>query len=220
MNITNNIVAAYIDNLYKSGNADLKNLRELAVQNHVPIIQKDAENLLKVILNLKKPARVLEIGTAVGYSSCVFSECCGCHVTTIELDETVAETARSNIDKLGFADKIEVLVGDGRDVLEDLQNKDLRDSSNKYDIVFIDAAKSHYRKFWDLVQPLLNEEAMIICDNVLQKGMTASDEFDTRGRYKTSIRHMRNFIEYINNLDDYDTVVVPVGDGLSISIRK
>ena len=220
MNITNNIVAAYIDELYRSSNADLQNLRDESKQNHVPIIQKDAENLLKVIMNLKKPAKVLEIGTAVGYSSCVFSECCGCEVTSIELDENVAETARANIERLGFSDKIEVLVGDGRDVIKELQNGDLSSESDKYDILFIDAAKSHYRDFWDLSQPLLNDGAMIICDNVLQKGMTASDEFDTRGRYKTSIRHMRNFISYITDLDDYDTVVLPIADGISISIRK
>ncbi|MDO4176333.1 MAG: O-methyltransferase [Bacillota bacterium] len=220
MNITNNIVAAYIDTLYKSSNADLQNLRELSVQNHVPIIQKDAENLLKVIMNLKKPAKVLEIGTAVGYSSCVFSEACGCSVTSIELDEAVAEEARKNIERLGFADKIEVIVGDGRDMLRELQNGDFSSESDKYDILFIDAAKSHYRDFWDLSQPILKTDAMIICDNILQKGMTASDEFDTRGRYKTSIRHMREFINYITSLDDYDTVVLPLADGISISTRK
>ncbi|MCQ2545976.1 MAG: O-methyltransferase [Clostridia bacterium] len=220
MNITNNIVAAYIDSLYKSSNADLQNLREMSVQNHVPIIQKDAENLLKVIMKLKKPARVLEIGTAVGYSSCVFTECCGCQVTTIELDDATADIAESNIRNMGFSDRINVLRGDGREVLKELQKGDFSSESDKYDILFVDAAKSHYREFWDLSMPMLKEDCIIICDNVLQKGMTASDEFDTRGRYKTSIRHMRNFIDYITSLDNFDTVVSPTGDGLSISIRK
>lgn len=220
MNITNTTVAAYIDELYRCDNANLKNLREEAVQNHVPIILKDTENLLKVLLNLKKPARVLEIGTAVGYSSCIFTDCCGCNVTTIELDENTAEKARDNISRFGFSDKIEVLTGEGSEVLKSLQNKFSEGNERKYDIAFVDAAKSHYREFWDLIQPLLADDGIIICDNVLQKGMTASDEFDTRKRYKTSIRHMRNFINYITSLDDYDSTIVPVGDGLSISIRK
>ena len=212
MNITNEIISAYIDNLYVNENAKLEELREFAESRGVPIILKDTEKLLKVIMKLKEPARVLEIGTAVGYSSCVFADCCGCRVLTIESDEESAKAARTNIENLGFADLVEVVQGDARDVLAALDEKE------KYDILFIDAAKSHYREFWDLAMPLMKEECMVICDNVLMKGMTASDEYDERGRYKTSINRMRDFIEYINGLDYADTAVLPVGDGVSISL--
>ena len=107
---------------------------------------------------------------------------------------------------------MEVRCGDARDVLKAM------DPNRKFDIIFIDAAKSHYREFWDLALPLMAEHCMVICDNVLMKGMTASDEYDTKGRYKTSIKRMREFIEYINSLDYADTTVLPVGDGVSISI--
>ena len=87
-----------------------------------------------------------------------------------------------------------------------------------YDVVFIDAAKSHYREFWDMALPMCRQSALIICDNVLMKGMTASDIYDTNKRYKTSIRKMREFIKYINHLEYADTCVLPVGDGVSVSV--
>ena len=123
----------------------------------------------------------------------------------------MANIAETNIAELGFGDEIKVLRGDARQVLEGLQGE-------KFDVAFIDAAKSHYREFWYLIIPLMNRDGLIICDNILMKGMTASDEFDTRGRYKTSIRKMREFVQYINNLDYADTTVLPVGDGVSVSV--
>ena len=212
MNITNEIISAYIDNLYVNENSKLEELREFAESRRVPIILKDTEKLLKVIMKLKEPARVLEIGTAVGYSSCVFADCCGCRVVTIESDEENAKAARLNIENLGFSDLVEVVQGDAREVLASL------DKEEGFDILFIDAAKSHYREFWDLSMPLMKDECMVICDNVLMKGMTVSDEYDERGRYKTSINRMRDFIHYINGLDYADTALLPVGDGVSISL--
>ena len=212
MNITNEIISSYIDNLYVNENRRLEELRQFAEEHYVPIILKDTEKLLKVIMRLKEPARVLEIGTAVGYSSCVFADCCDCSVLTIESDEEAAKAARTNIDNLGFADQVKVLVGDAREVLIGL------DAAESFDILFIDAAKSHYREFWDLAMPLMKDDSMVICDNVLMRGMTASDEYDNKGKHRTSIHRMQEFIAYINGLDYADTVVLPVGDGVSISL--
>lgn len=217
-NITNEIILSYISGLYENDNKQLIELRDFAEKNKVPIILKDTEGLLIALMKLRKPARVLEIGTAVGYSACVFSDSCGCSVTTIESDPEVADIAESNIESLGFAEKIEVLRGDARDILAQLQNSVLSGEREPYEVVFIDAAKSHYREFWDLSRPLMTDESLIICDNVLMKGMTASDDYDTRGRYKTSIRKMREFLEYINSQEGIETCVLPVGDGVSISI--
>ena len=212
MNITNDIISAYIDNFYVNENKRLEELRRFAEEQHVPVILRDTERLLKVIMKLKEPAAVLEIGTAVGYSSCVFADCCDCQVLTIESDSETAKAAVANIESLGFGGRIEVRTGDGRDVLASLEPERI------FDILFIDAAKSHYREFWDLAMPHMADESMVICDNVLMKGMTASDEYDTRGRYRTSIRKMREFIDYISNLDYADTTLLPVGDGLAISM--
>lgn len=217
MNITNNIIASYIYGLYDNGNKQLLQLREFASQRGVPIILKDTEELLRALLKLKKPAHVLEIGAAVGYSACVFADCCDCEVTTIESDENMAKIAESNVKTLGFGERINVIRGDARDVLERLRDEHIADDGGMFDAVFIDAAKSHYKEFWDLCVPLVAEDGLIICDNVLMKGMTASDEFDTKKRYKTSIRNMREFLLYIKKLDYADTAVLPVGDGVSVS---
>ena len=216
MNITNNIITAYINTLYTSSNPKLEELRRFAEEKRVPIILKDTEGLLLSLLKIKKPERLLEIGAAVGYSACCFADGCGCDVTTIEADKDVYEAALNNVESLGFSDKVKVLHGDAREVLEDLSRDVSEDKL--YDVVFIDAAKSHYKAFWDLALPLCKENALIICDNVLMKGMTASDEYDPNKKYKTSIRKMRDFIKYITNLDYADTCVLPVGDGLSISV--
>ncbi len=216
MNITNNIITSYIETLYTSANPKLSELRDFAEEKKVPIILRDTESLLLNLLKIKGTKKLLEIGAAVGYSACCFADGCGCEVTTIEADEEVYKTALSNVENLGFSDKVKVLYGDAREVLEKLAADD---SENElYDVVFIDAAKSHYKAFWDLALPLCKDDAVIICDNVLMKGMTASDEYDINKKYKTSIRKMREFISYINNLDYADTCVLPVGDGVSISV--
>lgn len=217
MNITNNIITSYINTLYTCDNPKLKELRAFAEDKKVPIILKDTEGLLLSLLKIKKPARLLEIGAAVGYSACCFADGCGCKVTTIEADEEVYKSAVSNVKNLGFEDSVNVLCGDAREVLENLF-KEVKDENDLYDVVFIDAAKSHYKAFWDLALPLCKPDAMIICDNVLMKGMTASDEYDPNRKYKTSIRKMREFIKYITSLEYADTCILPVGDGVSISV--
>lgn len=212
MNITNEIISAYIDNLYVNENTDLAELREFAEAHHIPVIRRDTEKLLKVIMRLKQPARVLEIGTAVGYSSCVFADCCGCSVLTIEQHKERAKAAQVNIENLGFSGQVKVVCGEAGAVLRGMN------PAAPFDILFIDAAKSHYREFWDLAMPLMSRESIVICDNVLMEGMTASDAYIEKRRDRTSTRKMREFITYISSLDYADTTIVPVGDGLSVSM--
>lgn len=216
MNITNDIITGYINTLYSSDNPGLQELREFAENRKVPIILKDTEGLILSLLRIKKPKRLLEIGAAIGYSACCFADGCGCSVTTVEADEEAYEAACTNIESLGFSELVEVIHGDARNVLENMAS--VNDEQQLYDVVFIDAAKSHYKAFWDLALPLCSQDALIICDNVLMKGMTASDEYDPNRKYKTSIRKMREFIKYITNLDYAETCILPVGDGVSVSV--
>ena len=139
---------------------------------------------------------------------------------TIESNPETFEIAKNNIENMGFSDQVEVRSGDARDVLVQMAEEEAAndDPEGGFDVVFIDAAKSHYKAFWDLALPLCNDDAMIICDNVLMKGMTASDEYDPGKKYKTSIRKMREFIHYITDLPYADTCILPVGDGVSISV--
>ncbi len=215
MNITNTVVTEYINGFYKERTEALKNLRKEAEENHVPIILRDTEDLLESLVLLKKPTKILEIGAAVGYSSSFFASLDeNIKVTTIEADEQTYLTAKDNIKKLGYEDQITLLFGDAREVLENLA----KDNDKDYDLVFIDAAKSHYKAFWDLSMPIVKNDALIICDNILMKGMTASDEFDVKKKYKTSIRKMRDFLDYINSLEYAKTSTLSVGDGITISV--
>lgn len=213
MNITNEKVTAYINETYQPVTVPLEKLRQEAEEAHVPIILRDTETFLLNLMRIKQPRSVLEIGTAVGYSaSCMAAVCPQCRVTSIEADEETAQTAKDNIEKLGFSERIRVMTGPGQEVLDQL--------SGPYDLVFIDAAKSHYRTFWDKALPLCSAGAVIICDNVLMKAMTVSDEYDPKRKYKTSIRKMREFLLYISASEQADTSILPVGDGISFSVLK
>lgn len=214
MNITNEKVTQYIDGLYRPLTPELAQLRQTAEENRVPVILRDTERFLASMLKLVKPRRILEIGAAVGYSSSCFSEICGpdTEITTLEADAGMYEKASENIRALGYDSRITVLFGDARETLNTLEPV--------YDFVFIDAAKSHYKSFFDSALKLCRQGSVIVCDNILMKAMTASDEYDTKGKYKTSIRKMREFLEYITELDTVETSVFAAGDGIALCIVK
>lgn len=211
-NIINPQVVDYLVKYYRPLNETLEKFRAESEENNVPIILPDTETMICNLLRLKKPMRILEIGTAVGYSSCVFATVSDADVTTIEVKEEVAETARRNIEKLGFKDRITVLCGDGEAMIDSLDDE--------YDFIFIDAAKSHYKRFFDAAVAHAASDALIVCDNVLFKARTASDDYDPGKKYKTNIRKMREFIDYLMNLDYADTSLTAVGDGLTVTILK
>jgi len=213
MIITNERVADYLDSLYKPLTEELAELRRESENKLIPIILTDAETFLMNILRMKQPKRILEIGTAVGYSaSCMAEVLPECHITTIESSEKSAETARENIRRLGYEAQIDVLCGPGQDVLDELEGP--------YDLVFIDAAKSHYMTFWEKSLPICSKNAIIICDNILMKGKTVLDRMEVIRRYRTSHGKMRTFLEYIANTDEADTSFLPVGDGIAFSVLK
>ena len=140
-NIINPEVVEYITSLYRPVNEDFGRFRAEAEADRVPIILPDTESLILNLLRIMKPQRILEIGTAVGYSASCFAAVCDADITTVEVKEETAGIARANIDRFGFSERIEVLCGDGEEIVNNLDMQ--------YDFVFIDAAKSHYRRFWD-----------------------------------------------------------------------
>ena len=200
-NIINPEVVEYITSLYRPVNEDFGRFRAEAEADRVPIILPDTESLILNLLRIMKPQRILEIGTAVGYSASCFAAVCDADITTVEVKEETAGIARANIDRFGFSERIEVLCGDGEEIVNNLDMQ--------YDFVFIDAAKSHYRRFWDAALKHCSKGAVIV-----------SDKYDETGKYRTNIRRMREFVEYITNVDYADTALLPVGDGVAISILK
>ncbi len=216
MNITNEKVTSYLDSLYRPLTPKLANLRLRAESDGIPVILRDTERFLASMLALTRPTRILEIGAAVGYSSSCFAEICGpsAKIVTLEADEDMFRKAQENISLLGYAAQISVVFGDARQSLGTL------DLDEPFDFVFIDAAKSHYRAFFDGALSLCRSGSLIICDNVLMKAMTASDEYDTKKKYKTSIKRMRAFLAYITEAESVTTSIIPVGDGISVSVVK
>lgn len=240
MNFIDEKIKAYMNGLYKPVSEELGILREKAEENHVPIILKDTEGFLLSILKAGRMMRILEIGTAIGYSASFFAIAePRCKVDTIERNPEMFKEAAKNIANLGISDRVRIHFGEATDVMEQLVRgldsdeielepeeeiiaELLGDPSllRLYDLVFIDAGKSHYREFWDAAMGLVRPGSIIVCDNVLMKGKTVDDEYDPDGKYKTNIRKMREFVEYLSTNDLVDTTFLPIGDGISVSVVK
>jgi len=206
-------IEEYIRGLIKESDKELLQMEEYAKINHVPIIHKEVGKFLELFINIVKPLKILELGTAIGYSSILMSRCAGSKttITTIERDKKMVELAVGNINKLGLEKNIQVLEGDCLNILENL--------TEKYDIIFMDAGKGHYKDFFPNCVRLLNKNGVIISDNVLFRGMIASDELIEK-RKITIVKRMREYLDYISKNNEFSTSIIPMGDGIAISTRR
>lgn len=234
--ITNPKVVEFLNDYHSSLTSDMAMWREKAEADKIPIILRETEDLLAIILSLKRPIRILEVGTAVGYSACCFAQICpSATIVSIEIEEQTANIAREEIAKRGLSDRIEVICGDAADVIrgfcEDWEDEQFasreqgiaNDSDFKYhdfDFMFVDAAKSQYDEFLYEARPILADDALIICDNLLQGGMTADNIYDSDKRYRTSIRRMRTFMDGLKSRGDLEVRFTSAGDGLAICRLK
>jgi predicted O-methyltransferase YrrM len=210
--IINDKVINYIQSLYSEETKYLSELRTYANINKIPILQKETAQLLKVLLKMIKPKEILEIGTAIGYSSILMAQSLNlqCKITTIEIDPLLVDIAVNNINKANLPNNIQVIEGDAISVLPLL--------TKKYDLIFIDANKSRYKEYFDMGKDMLNNGGVIISDNVLYKGMTADDDSIHR-RKRTIVKNMRNYLEYITTIDGYITSIIPIGDGVALTYK-
>ncbi len=221
MNIVNDKVTSYLDSFYQPMNENLKILREEAEEKAVPIILRDTEACILNIIRIQKPQRILEIGTAVGYSALCFAAALPeTEIVSLEINEDMYRTATANVEKNGMTNRIHIKLGDAIESLKELKTCITDAESEGFDMVFIDAAKGHYREFWDESIPLCRKGAVLLSDNVLLKARTVSDEYVTERRQKTSVRRMREYIQYITKAKNADTAILPVGDGIAISVLK
>lgn len=217
MNITNDLVTEYINHRYQPVSDRLDQLRQLGEQDNVPIILKETETFLNMVLALKRPQKILEVGTAIGYSSLYFAERCQkAEIYTIEKNEYAVNSARHNIAAAGLEHRIHSLFGDGQEQIEKLRDQGV----DGFDFVFIDAAKSHYKRFFDAAITICEKNALIVSDNILQRAMTASDKYDTNGKHRTNIKKMREYVDYIVNDRTLDTSLMSIGDGIAVSIYR
>ena len=217
MNITNDLVTEYINHRYQPVIDSLDQLRPLGAQDIVPIILNETETFLNMVLALKRPQKILEVGTAIGYSSLYFAERCQkAEIYTIEKNEYAVNSARHNIAAAGLEHRIHSLFGDGQEQIEKLRDQGV----DGFDFVFIDAAKSHYKRFFDAAITICEKNALIVSDNILQRAMTASDKYDTNGKHRTNIKKMREYVDYIVNDRTLDTSLMSIGDGIAVSIYR
>ena len=191
---------------------ELEIVKRKALEDHIPIIMDDTLEKIKEILENENPKRILEIGTAVGYSASQFARYTDkkCKIDTIEIDEERAKEAKENIKKIGFEDRINVIVGNAVDIIPTL--------NNKYDIVFIDAAKGKYPIFLEESLKLLNRGGLILADNILYKGYVMSDY--NKHKQRTAVTHLREYIKLTTDNPKLDTKILEVGDGLAITKLK
>lgn len=211
-NIVDEKIINYIQNLCQNENEILGEMREYADINRVPILQRETAQLLKILLKIIRPYEILEIGTAIGYSSILMAQNLDsiCKITTIELDPLLVDIAINNTNNANLSNNIQVIEGDAISVLPLL--------TKKYDLILIDANKSRYKEYFDMGKDMLNNGGVIISDNVLYKGMTADDDSIHR-RKRTIVKNMRNYLEYITTIDGYITSIIPIGDGVALTYK-
>lgn len=202
----------YIESFRKSGNELLTEMEQYAEENNIPILSWQSAQFMEQIVLMLKPERVLEIGTAIGYTTIRIAGCLSgnAEIHTIELSEDNIKTAEHNFPKSGVAEKIKLLKGNALEIMPQL--------SQLYDLIFLDADKEDYIKLFRYSLPLLKKGGAMVVDNMLWHGYAASENIPSN--YKESTRHIKTFNQLFMNNEDLITSLLPVGDGLGIGIKK
>lgn len=212
-NINYNFIEEYIrDNIIYT-DEKLIEMRKYAKEYHVPIIEPETEEFIKFLISVTKPKRILELGTAIGYSSISFAKFSKSIklIDTVEIREEMAEIANKNIKDENLEGIINVHLSDAYDYLISCEGK--------YDLIFIDAAKGQYEKYFNEAIKNLDKNGIIICDNVLFKGMVANQELVKR-RKKTIVKRLRTFLKDMQREEEFVTSIVPIGDGVLLVREK
>ncbi|CDB13353.1 methyltransferase domain protein [Eubacterium sp. CAG:192] len=208
-------IVSYINSLEKENSPVLEEIEKEARKDGVPIIRKEMESFLRVMLSIKKPMRILELGTAVGYSAILMSEYIDekGQIITIENYDKRIPLAKENIKKAGRENVIKLLEGDAMEIMPTLE-------SNRFDFVFMDAAKAQYIHFLPEVLRLMKKDGVLITDNVLQEGDLIQSKYVVRRRDRTIHKRMREYLEVVKNHPQLETSIVPIGDGITMSVKK
>lgn len=206
-------MAAFIQS-FDSGNSPfLETLEQEALADNVPIIRGDTQNFLKLLLAVKQPVHILEVGCAVGFSALLMSEYAPaeCRITTIEKYEKRIPVARENFKRAGKEDVITLLEGDAMEILKELHDT--------YDFIFMDAAKGQYIHFFPEVYRLLAKDGILVSDNVLQDGEVLESRFAVTRRNRTIHSRMREYLYTLTHHEGLQTSILPVGDGVTVSVK-
>lgn len=206
-------MSAFINSMDKGNTPFLNQIEKEAIETQVPIIRKSMQSLLKFLLAYAKPKNILEVGTAIGFSALLMSEYApqDCRITTIEKYEKRIPIARENFKRAGKEDCITLLEGDAAEILQKLEGT--------YDIIFMDAAKGQYINFLPDILRLLSFGGLLISDNVLQDGDIIESRFAVTRRNRTIHARMREYLYELKHNPQLETVILPVGDGVTLSTK-
>ncbi len=212
--ITDERFTAYINSLENGNPAYLDELEAYAKQTQVPIIRKEMQSFMRTLLIMNKPKRILEVGTAIGFSALFMSEFMpeGGHITTIEKYEKRIPLAKENFRKNGKETSITLLEGDATEILKELKDP--------FDFIFMDAAKGQYIHFLPDVLRLLNPGGILLSDNVLQDGDIIESKFAVTRRDRTIHKRMREYLYTLKNHEQLETAILTLGDGVALSVKK
>lgn len=207
-------LVTYINSLETGNTEILDEIEKEAILGRVPIIRKEMQTFLKLLLALKKPTRILEVGTAVGFSAILMAEYnpVGGQITTIENYEKRIPIAQENFKRAGKEGQITLIPGDAAEVLKTLQEP--------FDFIFMDAAKGQYIHFLPEILRLLKKDGVLVSDNVLQDGDILESRFAVIRRNRTIHKRMRDYLYELTHHEELVTAVLPIGDGITVSTRK
>lgn len=206
----------YVEALTPPRSAILEEMERFAQAEQVPIMELTSMNALLMLLKLKQPAQIVEIGTAIGYSAIQMAEALpSVQITTIERDETRYKQALDYISRANLSDRITVIHGDAKEAVESVAQL------NKIDVLFIDAAKGQYQSFFELYTPFLDEAGLVISDNILFRGLVAKEDVtDQPKRYQKLVEKIQRYNKWLSENQEFETRILPIGDGLACSIKK
>ncbi len=212
--ITDERFVAYINSLDAGNPAYLDELEAYAIQTQVPIIRKEMQSFMRTMLLMNKPKRILEVGTAIGFSALLMSEFMpqDGQITTIENYEKRIPIARANFQKYGKKDRITLLEGDAAEVLKTLEGP--------YDFIFMDAAKGQYIHYLPQIMRILTPGGVLISDNVMQDGDIIESKYAVTRRDRTIHRRMREYLYTLTHHEELQTSILTLGDGVAVSVRK
>ncbi len=212
--ITDERMSAFIDSLEPGNTPLLEQIEREARQTNVPIIRTQTQGLIKFLLAVRKPMSILEVGCAIGFSALLMSEYGpkGCRITTIENYEKRIPVARENFRRAGRERDITLLCGDAADIIKEL--------TGSYDFIFMDAAKGQYINFLPDVVRLLAKDGILLSDNVLQDGDVIESRFAVTRRNRTIHSRMREYLYEVKHHAQLESVILPVGDGVTVSVKK
>lgn len=207
-------LVTYINSLDKGNTPILDTIEREALDTYVPIIRKEMQSFLKLLLAMTCPKRILEVGAAVGFSSILMAEYApeACEIVTIENYEKRIPIARENFKRAGKDEQITLLEGDAAEILPTL--------TEPFDLIFMDAAKGQYIHFLDDVLRLMKPGSVLVSDNVLQGGDIIESHYAVERRNRTIYKRMREYLYELKHNDKLLTSVIPLGDGVTVSVRK